>query len=200
MKTYVAKGLTVEAVSTLPKDAEDKGEALYANKPNVEVAVRSWTLIYVLLGLIAAAAAGYGIYKYLTRPRPAPIARPVPAKPLNVRTLEALEALKAEDLPGKGRAREFYFRLSEILRGYLGERFGFEALECTGSELLAAARGFNSEGVSIDALSRFVQDSDLAKFAKAEPTPDACAASLQYAYRLVHDTTRPLNAPGTAIS
>lgn len=192
VQRYTAKGgVLVEGVSSLPKDAEDKGEALYGLKPNADVPIPSYRLVWVLLATIAGLALAYAIYKYLKRPRPVVVPPAPPPKPLDVRTLAALDALKAEDLPNTGRAREFYFRLSEIVRGYLGERFNFEALECTGSELVTAARGLNAQGLSLDALSRFVQDSDLAKYAKAEPTVDACNASLQYAYRLVHDTWSP---------
>ena len=51
-----------------------------------------------------------------------------------------LDALAKENLPGKGEFKLYYFRLSEIVRGYLGELYKIEALESTTPELLAALR------------------------------------------------------------
>ena len=58
-----------------------------------------------------------------------------PPKPAHQRALMSLDALSEAQLPAQGRWREYYFRLSEILRKYLGERFDFDALECTTEEL-----------------------------------------------------------------
>lgn len=193
-KTFTAPGIDVTGVASISEEEAKNGVGLYDIKPNADVPVRTWRLIYALLIAIAVGLLSYYLYKYFTRPKPPPVVAPVIQKPLTQRTLERLDALKAEDLPNKARSREFYFRLSEIVRGYLGERYAFEALEATGSELLVKARGLNAQGLSLDALSRFVADSDLAKFAKFEPSAESCAASLQYAYRLVHDTV-PSAAP-----
>ncbi len=48
--------------------------------------------------------------------------------------------------PSEGLQREFHFRLSEIVRGYLGERFGFDALECTSDELLGRLERSSAPG------------------------------------------------------
>ena len=102
------------------------------------------------------------------------------------------------NLPGKGRSREFYFFLSEILRGYLGERYAFEALESTSSELLESLRTLHTPGLQMKELAGFVLESDMAKFAKATPSLDECKASLEFAYRVVYATTPSLVAPPLA--
>src|SRR5262249_55509191 len=68
--------------------------------------------------------------------RAPPAPPPLPPLPLPERTRRALDALEAEHLPERGMQREFHFQLSGIARGYLGERFGFDALECTSGELV----------------------------------------------------------------
>jgi hypothetical protein len=163
------------------------------------VPVRTWRLLYALAGLAGALALGYLLYRYAKRPRAvkgAPIEAP---KPLHTRTLAALDALRTEGLPAQGRVKEFHFRLSEILRGYLGERYGFEALESTSWELLNSLRGLHTPGLPAEEFARFTFESDLVKFAKGAAGPDECKVALEFGYRLVHATTvAPQPLPGNA--
>jgi len=190
--TFSAKGTSVEIVSSLPADAKEKGAGLFDVRPPEEVPVRTWRLLFALAGLLAGLALGYGLYKFLKRPR---VLSPIAAKaaePLHVRTIALLDSLRALDLPGNGRPREFYFQLSEVLRGYLGERYAFEARESTSSELLDSLRRLHTPNLNMKELTSFVFDSDLAKFAKATPSADECKASLEFAYRVVYATTPSL--------
>jgi hypothetical protein len=198
---FVAPGLEVEAASSLPKDADEKGEGLYDIRGNEDVPVRSWRLLYALAGLAAAVGLGYLAYRYWKRPRAVVAAPREPAKPLHVRTLAALDALRAEGLPAQGKVKEFHFRLSEILRGYLGERYSFEALESTSWELLNSLRGLHTPGLPVEEFGRFTFESDLVKFAKGTAGPDECKVALEFGYRLVHATTTtaaPTSLPANA--
>lgn len=195
-QTVAVPGMEMEVIPTLPKDADQKGASLFDYQPPTEVPIRSWRLLYALAGVLAAGLLAWGLVKWLRRPRPERVAvKPLP--PLDVRTRQALSALNAEELPAKGRVKEFYFRLSEILRAYLGERYGFEALECTSSELIASLRKLRTPGLPEEQLMRFVSESDLVKYAKAEATPEACAQWLHFGYELVEKTYVP-PAPVTA--
>lgn len=192
LSSFAVPGAEIEILSALPEDVAKTGAGLFDIRPPEEVPVRTWRLLYALGGLLAAGALGFALYRYLKRPRPIAVAPQKPAEPLHVRTLALLDALRTEDLPGKGRSQEFYFRLSESLRGYLGERYSFEAMESTSSELLDTLRTLHTPGLPMKELTGFALDSDLAKFAKALPTPDECKASLEFAYRVVYATTTPL--------
>ena len=114
--------------------------------------------------------------------------RPVPVLPLEDRTRAALRTLQAENLPEKGRTREFYFRLSEILRSHLGERYAFEALECTGTELVERLNRLPAPELPKEELKKFVEESDLVKFAKMEVDPSACESALKFGFTLVERT------------
>ncbi len=184
------RGVSVEGVSTLPADADEKGEDLYGIQPPVDVPVRSWRLLWAALVALGVAGLAYAALRWW-RNRPAPPAVVVPPEPLDVRIRAALDALRAEDLPGKGRFRELYFRLSEILRAYLGERYEFDALECTSAELLDAVRGLPTPGFPFEELRQFSDDSDLVKFAKSEPTVDLCKRDMDFAYLLLQKTWPP---------
>lgn len=193
---WLAEGVEVEGKSTLPPGAEEKGEGLRDIRPPVEVPVRSYRLLWALLSLLGAALLAYAIYRYAKRPRPKALAR-VPLLPLHQRTLAALESLGKEALPAQGRFREFHFRLSEILRGYLGERYGFEALESTSPELLDSLRARSTPGLPMEELGCFCQESDLVKFARAASDPERCKLWLELGYRVVQLTPSPPASPGT---
>ncbi len=193
--SFTAPGTDVEVVSTLPADADEKGASLFDVRPPKEVPIRTRRLLYALAALLALALGIWALRKWLKRPKPALLAPPKPVLPLPQRTLAALDALREEQLPGKGRTQEFYFRLSEILRGYLGEKYGFEALESTSSELLDSIRRLHTPGLQVKELTDFALRSDMAKFAKVLPTPDECKGSLEFGYRLVHTTTEAAPPP-----
>lgn len=197
---YVAKGGTVEGISTLPADAAEKGADLYDIKPNEVVPVRTWRLLWILLGALGVLALAWAAWRGFKKLKARALLPPVlPPRPLHERTLAALDALKSEALPDQGKGRDFYFRLSEILRAYLGERYRFEALECTSTELLARAQQIQAPRFPLVDLSSFVHDSDLVKFAKLEPEAQSCQSALDFGYRLVHQTQPPAVIPANAL-
>jgi hypothetical protein len=205
-RKFVLPGVDVEGVSSLPAASDQKGAALEDIKPPRDVPVRSWRLVYVLLGLLAAAALGYGLRRFLKRPKIIQ-ARKVPPVPLDVRTRQALQDLSEQRLPALGKSQEFFFRLSEIVRGYLGERYGFEALECTGPELLSRIQVLKARELPEEELRRFVLESELVKFARQEVSEDACDQALEFGHQLVVRTwqsPQPPNpeghAPGSRLS
>ncbi|HEY1335539.1 MAG TPA: hypothetical protein VGF31_14855, partial [Myxococcaceae bacterium] len=104
-------GPDIEAKSSLPKDAEQLGAKLADIKPNEDVPVRSWRLLWWLAGALAVAALVWlGLRAWRARPRRPAAA--LPPLPLEDRTLQALAALEAEGLPERGLQREFHFRLN----------------------------------------------------------------------------------------
>ncbi|HZI03910.1 MAG TPA: hypothetical protein VEZ71_07810 [Archangium sp.] len=199
-RRFVAEPRTIEVGSTLPPDAESEGADLKDIQPPTEVAIRSWTLLWALLGVLAAAVVGFVAWRLFQKYRNRPLAEVKPLLPLDVRTRQALDTLKSEDLPAKGKVKDFYFRLSEIIRGYLGERYGFDALECTSSELMQELRRKKPLQFPEDGLMRFVSESDLVKYARAESTPESCREALAFGYELLDKTWPPLVPPLTEAS
>ncbi len=190
-------GTDVEIVSSLPADSKDTGADYYDVRKPEQLPVRTWRLVYALLIGLAVALLAYGVFRYLNRPRPV-IAAPVkPLEPAHVRARQALDALAKENLPGRGRVREHYFRLSEIIRGYLGELYLFDALECTTPELLEALRTRTTPGLPMEALVEFANQSDFVRYAKQEPDADQCKAALELGYRIVHATAGAIPQPNT---
>ncbi len=188
-RTASVAGTPVEGLSSLPPDAAKNGAELMDIKPNADVPVRSWRLVWFLLGLAALVASALLIRRALAKRRQR---RPLaPPRPLPERTREALEALRGEHLLERGLVREYHFRLSEIVRSYLGERFAFEALECTSGELLREVERLDPPGLEPAELHRFVDQCDVAKFARAEISTTAAEWALGYGFALVEATTPP---------
>jgi hypothetical protein len=190
-------GTEVEVVSSLPADSKDTGADYYDVRKPEQLPVRTWRLVYTLLIGLAAALLAYGVFRYLNRPKPLIAAPAKPLEPGHVRARQALDALAKENLPGRGRVREHYFRLSEIIRGYLGELYLFDALECTTPELLEALRTRTTPGLPMEALVEFANQSDFVRYAKQEPDADQCKAALELGYRIVHATAGAMAQPDT---
>src|SRR5262249_23225788 len=104
------------------------------------------------------------------------------------RALRDLEALRRTDLLAQGRLKEFHIRLTEILRRYVGERCGVEALDLTSEEVLARLAGPLPE--EVPQLRRILEVSDLVKFARFTPERGASKIALDDAVALV-ERTRP---------
>lgn len=185
---FVASGKEVEGISTLPKDSDANGAALEDIKPPEQVPIPSYRLIWIALGALAALGLAYAAYRWFRQLRAKPSAPISEPGPLHLRTLAALDRLREEKLPDRGRSQEFYFRLSDIVRSYLGERYAFEALECTGTELVAALAHNPSQTLPRRELASFVTESDLVKFAKAQADTEQCQQALDFGYRLVQQT------------
>jgi hypothetical protein len=193
--TTEVKGAKVTVTSSLPKDAEEKGADLFDIRPPKEIPIPSYRLLWGLLGTLAAAAIAYLLWRQLKKPKAQAALPPPKLDPLDVRTRKKLDALAQEDLPGKGKMREYWFRLSEIVRGYMGERYAFDALECTTPELLSAVRKLHTPGLLYAELEGFCLSSDLARYAKAMPTPEDCKKAIEFGYRLVEQTALQTTTP-----
>ena len=122
------------------------------------------------LGAAAVTAAG-GAWLYFRRKRIKELIRIF--KPAHELAYERLRALVKEDLVGAGRIKEFYERISDILRHYIEHRFSLRAPERTTEEFLfeLANTDVLSESDK-ESLGEFLQHCDLVKFARHEPTTE----------------------------
>jgi len=131
------------------------------------------------LGVIAVVAA-LGTWLWLRRRRVKELVRIF--KPAHELAYERLRVLVKEDLVGAGRIKEFYERISDILRHYIEHRFSLRAPERTTEEFLYELASTNVLPESDKQnLAQFLQHCDLVKFAKHEPTSE----QIQQAFDLV---------------
>lgn len=139
----------------------------------------------VLLVLLIGAGVGAWFRGREREAEPAYVAPPRPAWEL---ALERLDALEGSDMLEAGDRLGYHMRLSELLRAYVGDRFGIAAVEATTTEIAAALRGRPDEvGSWYPVVLRLLQEMDLVKFAKFVPPDDESRALLADTRRLVLD-------------
>jgi len=105
-------------------------------------------------------------------------------KPAHEVAYARLRALVALNLIEQGRVKEFYERISGILRHYIEDRFDLHAPEQTTEEFLGELRSaqvFASSDKQV--LEEFLTHCDLVKFARHEPTSE----QVQRMFDLVKD-------------
>jgi len=94
-------------------------------------------------------------------------------KPAHEIAYNRLRALVKEDLVKKGKIKEFYEQISNILRHYIEHRFNLRAPERTTEEFLIELSTADVLGAADRAdLGEFLKLSDLVKFAKHNPTTE----------------------------
>ena len=87
--------------------------------------------------------------------------------------LQKLEELLAEGTLEKGATKEFYQRVTDVLRRYVEGRFGLQAPEWTTREFLAVVRfDLRLDPRQRQFLEEFFGHCDLVKFAEHQPTPE----------------------------
>ena len=142
---------------------------------------------WILIGLIVIAG---GICAYLILSKKVNVAI-LPQKkrlPPDQIAFQRLNALKEAQLWEKGQEKEDYTRLIDILRDYLQERFGINAMEMTSSQILKALRANDETRMSHDRMQRVVEIADFVKFAKVRPLPDDNVRSFSEAVHFVEET------------
>lgn len=153
-----------------------------AIKPPVEIP-NSWAWVWWLAGTIALIAAGLLAWRWAQKKlfKPAPVV----VVPPHVRARNKLrEALSLIHDP-----RLFCGAVSDTLRVYLEERFSFRAPERTTEEFLVDLQ--RTQLLSEEqkqSLTVFLQECDLVKFARLEPTEEEMRRLHDAALRLVDET------------
>jgi hypothetical protein len=154
--------------------------------------------LWLLLAALACAAAVLFWRLRKRRARQAVEALPPPIEPAE-EALQQLAALRASAPWKRGEGRAAIFRLSEIVRGYLGARLDFNALDLTSEEFLAELRRRRLMGLDLAELIEEVRWEDLVKFARMEPAPEECQRAIDRAESLVrHTRLKPALQPGVA--
>ncbi len=193
--TGVAFGesLAVTIESVLPEVREDEEVGPKDIKPPVELPRRVWPFIVAALTVAAAAAAFYFVRRWLrsrtSEPAEEVVEEPaVPRIAAHVVAIERLDALAREDPIGRGEIPRFYVRATEIIRLYLRDRFGVDAIDMTTNELPPAMRAARIDGSEIGWSEGFLLHADLAKFARHVPSEERARSDFGEAREFVERT------------
>lgn len=110
-----------------------------------------------------------------------------PKLPPHQLAMKEIERIKTEKVWQKGHPKEYYTELTGTLRTYIKDRFGFNALEMTSSEIIDKLMEMNDKDAIAD-LKYLFQTADLVKFAKHDPQMNENDANLINAIDFINDT------------
>ncbi|HUX95500.1 MAG TPA: hypothetical protein VMV47_07185 [Bacteroidales bacterium] len=144
--------------------------------------------ILLLLLIVVAVYFGLRLYKKYRRREPGQEFTPI-TEPAHVIAFRELEKLKEEKLWQKGEVKDYYSRLTEILRQYLENRFKVYSLELTTSETLdkLLKTGFKKD-INYKKLKTILSGADMVKFAKYSPEPTENESFYEDAWSFVSAT------------
>lgn len=181
----IAHSLTGATISVSVRSVVTNDTAFTGIRPlkgPVEIAqetISEWR--YMLIAILAAFLAAACVLIALRRRKR--IIKSPPPIPAHERAYTSLHALAEEHLPEKGYMKEYFYRLSHILRLYCEDRFGLHAPERTTEEFLQELHTTSILAERYrDIIAQFLTHSDLVKFANRSATQD----DADNAYAIVH--------------
>jgi len=167
-------------------------------KPPVSLIFPWWAMTFI--GGLILVILTYAVYRVIrwSRDRKKPIEAVLPAAPPLTEdelALAALIAVEREELDKNGQFKKHYFRISEILKNYIGDRFGFDAPESTSREILVLLKrkkidSLRSDQEEIERLEALFSKLDLVKFTDHSPLLEEPAQILGEARDFVMNTRR----------
>lgn len=156
---------------------------------------------YIIGGILLALLIAVVIVYLRKRKQPAPA--PIPEGPKeapNEKAIRLLDELEQQKLWENNNPKEYHTQLVDILRIYMEERFGVNVMELTSDEILHKVALHKEMTSHRMLLSNIFYIADLAKFAKAQPTPQEHMAAMDYAKQFIIATkpvvvVEPQNPP-----
>ena len=106
--------------------------------------------------------------------------------PPHQKALNGIEKLKSDRASVSENQKEYYTKLTTILRQYIAERFGFDAMEMTSSEIIVRLRHEDTE--ALNEITSLFRTADLVKFAKHSALINENDANLMSALSFINDT------------
>ncbi|THG54516.1 DUF4381 family protein [Muribaculum caecicola] len=150
-----------------------------------------WVILIAALLMLAGAAVWIWYKKRNILSAVLPQKKVVPPYDL---AIQQLARLKEEKLCENAREKEYYTRLTEILRNYLDSRFGINAMEMTSTQILYKLKENDETKPSASLMKQILEMADFVKFAKVRPLPDDNVRSYNHALEFV-EATKPAPEP-----
>jgi hypothetical protein len=104
------------------------------------------------------------------------------------RVLAALETLEKERLWQQGDHKGYHSRITDLLRGYIEERYHVPALESTTDELIRELRVSPLSTDQRGQLENMLRLADMVKFAKTTPSSEENERMMTSTVRFVSET------------
>lgn len=191
-KEYLSNPLALKVYS-IPVDTENPDQ-FFGPKDVMKppFAWEDWKGL-IAMSFLAIPLLGLLIYLIVRIRDNKPIIRRVkvePKLPPHVLAMNEIERVKSEKVWQKGESKAYYTELTDIIRTYISDRFGFNALEMTSSEIIERLKDIK-EKEDISDLNRLFQTADLVKFAKHNPLINENDINLINAIEFINETKEP---------
>ena len=188
-QAYRSQALALKVYS-IPVDTLNPDQ-FFGPKPIREVGIE-WqdisTIFWLTLLMVALGGLGYYLYKRLKDNKP--IIRKIkvePKLPPHTQALQDIERIKGDKHLQMTDPKAYYTELTDVLRTYMAERFGFNAMEMTSSEIIDHLLETNDKE-SINELKYLFETADLVKFAKHSPLMNENDMNLVNAVEFINHT------------
>ncbi len=138
--------------------------------------------------LLMMTAVGYWLYLRLRDNKPV-IAHIKIVKRLlpHQKAMKEIEQIKADKMVTAEDSKEYYTKLTDTLRKYIEERYGFSAMEMTSAEIIERLTSAGDQQ-SLDELRQLFTTADLVKFAKYSTMINENDANLVSAIDFINQT------------
>ncbi|MBO4724004.1 MAG: hypothetical protein J5596_01620 [Bacteroidaceae bacterium] len=170
---------------------EENAKQIFGPKENLKTPVKFYEakgfLFYWLLAALGIVAAIYLLIRYRDDK---PIIRRIkiePKVPAHIRAITDIEELRQSGDAHSEDAKAYYTRLTDIIREYINDRFGFNATEMTSYEILERLEETRAKE-SLSELRDLLSTSDMVKFAKFKPMLNENDRNLVSALEFVNET------------
>ena len=146
------------------------------------------TIFWLTLLMVVLGGLGYYLYKRFKDNKP--IIRKVkvePKLPPHTLALQEIERIKGDKHLRMTDPKTYYTELTDVLRTYMSDRFGFNAMEMTSGEIIDKLLETNDKD-SIRELKYLFETADLVKFAKHSPLMNENDMNLVNAVDFINNT------------
>ena len=103
------------------------------------------------------------------------------------KAMKEIEQIKADKMVTSDNSKEYYTKLTDTLRKYIEERYGFSAMEMTSSEIIERLMATQDQK-ALDELRQLFTTADLVKFAKYSTLINENDANLVNAIDFINQT------------
>ena len=148
-----------------------------------------WSLLFWLsVVMLLLMAVGYYLYLRLRDNKPVIRSIRIVKRLLpHQKAMKEIEQIKADKMVSAADQKEYYTKLTDTLRKYIEERYGFSAMEMTSAEIIERLMSTGDQR-SLDELRQLFQTADLVKFAKYAALVNENDANLVSAIDFINQT------------
>lgn len=186
---YRSKALALKVYS-IPVDTLHPDQ--FFGPKDIEEVSLTWEdlapLVYALIAmLVLGAVAVFFVIRYRNNKPIIKIIKIQPKLPPHQTAMQKIEAIKADKTWQKADPKLYYTELTDVIRTYIKDRFGFNAMEMTSSEIIECLLREKDKD-SLKDLRLLFETADLVKFAKYAPLMNINDMNLVNAVEFINQT------------